>query len=153
MKSITRLLLVVITAALLVACQSKEADATLEPSPFEWIPSSQDGVELTMSTDTIDSDVDTLTFTIRNGGDEAIQFDSYYTVEKEIDGAWFVVPFREGVAFQDDAPSLAPSEQLDYVIPIDSFESDLTEGTYRIVKTAKLVDSEEDFVVAVPFSV
>ena len=73
MKSITRLLLVVMTAALLVACQSKEADATLEPSPFEWIPSSQDGVELTMSTDTIDSDVDTLTFTIRNGGDEAIE--------------------------------------------------------------------------------
>lgn len=68
------------------------------------------------------------TLTLTNFGPTLLMLDTYYTIEKEVDGIWRVVPLD--LAFEDIAIILTPPEQYEQKVDL----KELTPGKYRIIK-------------------
>lgn len=152
-KNSKLLFLLIIAVLFLSACQSQEDESSLTTSEFQELPSSQDGLQLSLENNGITTKDKKINLLIENLGENTFNLDSYYTIEKKEGGQWYIIPFKEGAAFQDDALSLSPTQYLNYSIPVEYFKYPLSIGSYRIVKKFHNADTLEEIVLAIPFSV
>ncbi|AZP04349.1 immunoglobulin-like domain-containing protein [Jeotgalibaca ciconiae] len=73
--------------------------------------------------------------TISNETEEEYAYGVEFTVEKQEEEEWFVVPFEDGVAWIAIAHILAPNSENTETLSFDLLEKELEEGSYRVIKT------------------
>lgn len=128
-------------------------NSSFEESPYQELPSTYEGLIMETNQQNISQSAEDFKVTITNNGNLTYIFDSYYTVERKEDNQWQIVPFKEGSLFQDDRPTLLPSQSKEYVIPVDYLEPNFTPGDYRLIKTFHVAETEKEFVLGVSFTV
>ncbi len=126
--------LLVVAALLLLAAGCSVAVVSLEPSPYGSEQKSDD-IEMTVNEQTVSTDVDTLTLTIRNQSDTEYTYGVMSQIETEIDGVWYVVPPKEEIMWIAIACILEPGGTNEESVTIKDFYGNLEKGHYRVVKT------------------
>ncbi|MGM9978118.1 MAG: immunoglobulin-like domain-containing protein [Clostridium sp.] len=147
--------LFIVLSLLLVACQSNEVteNNSLEKSAYGQLPSSNNGLIMEIQEENIPFDTKEFKLKITNLSKSNYIFDSYYTVEKKFGDNWYIIPFKKGSLFQDNLNELAPSQSLDFIIPIEYLQPNFNEGKYRIIKKVKSNKINQEIILATNFNV
>jgi hypothetical protein len=90
---------------------------------------------------------------ITNSGSDEPVIDQYRMLEKLQEGTWYEVPYSDQFAFTDDAQLLEPGGTAEKEMPLEHLNSELTPGTYRIVKPFRIVGEDEEIVLGSQFEV
>lgn len=131
------LLIGLLTLALLTACSVSLDKGKLEQTRY-GDTDFESGVLMMVSPDVVSSDTKTLLLNIENATDKKCTFGLEYTLEVQLDEAWYVVPPKQEISVIAIAQVLDPggSAQLEALLA-DAYGK-LPEGTYRYVKSFSL---------------
>ncbi len=82
-----------------------------------------------------------LTIIFENNSENSYIYGDYYTIEREINNAWYQVPvaIEENYGFNDIAYELTRQNNSEWVVDWDWLYGNLEPGEYRIIK--KLLDN------------
>lgn len=90
-----------------------------------------------------ESDEKSVTFLIRNDGEQEIHFGEMFELERFVNDSWEkVIPEKEPV-WNEAEISVGTGDTYEGTIVLDSCYGTLQPGRYRIVKTCQLADGEE----------
>lgn len=128
-----KLRLIIYIAMLIVVAACTQA-VELEPSPYGAENETAD-ISVVMTPSEIDKNAESATLVITNLSDNEYIFGAPYALETQRDGAWFVYPPKEELAWIDIAYILEPGGSNEETISINSLYGTLESGTYRVVKT------------------
>ncbi|WP_018393098.1 immunoglobulin-like domain-containing protein [Bacillus sp. 37MA] len=87
--------------------------------------------------------------------DIAYRTGEYFSIEKFVDGTWFVVPFKDDM-FNDVGIVYPSKTSSSATYSLGRLENNLTPGEYRVVKTFSSEgnnQSQIDYTLAVPFKI
>lgn len=87
---------------------------------------------ISMTLDYIDYAEGTAAVTFRNGSGEERYYGTYYHLEAELGGAWYVVPTEEELFFNDIAMLLPAGEERQEIYHLFPY-GELPPGSYRLV--------------------
>lgn len=93
-----------------------------------------DGVSMSTTESNYPVGTSEIEVTISNETEEEYAYGVEFTIEKQEEGEWVVVPFEDGVAWIAIAHILAPKSENAETLSFDLLEKELEEGTYRIIK-------------------
>lgn len=124
----------IIYIAMLIVVAACTPNIELEPSPYSADDEMAE-ISVVMEQRDIDKNAESATLVITNLSDNEYIFGAPYTLEIERDGAWFVYPPKEELAWNDIAYILEPGGSNEETIAINSQYGTLESGTYRVVKT------------------
>lgn len=136
-----------ILAALWLGGCGQSGGSSLEKAPEQTIPAEQDGMKMKTEAAQYEPSVEEIGLVIQNSSSEEVFYGKHFTLEKNEEDAWRVVPFPEGAAFIEIALILPPGEESKEKVSMSLFNQPLQEGTYRIVKQIG------DVTLAAPFEV
>ena len=112
-----------------------------------YVPPKEMNVTLSMDQDVYIQTDAQATLTLKNLGPTFLSLGTYYTIEQEIDGVWRIVPLD--LIFQDIGIMLGVQQTYDQSIDL----SELSPGTYRIVKEFYADGIEATGTLAIPFTI
>lgn len=77
-----------------------------------------------------------LTIIFENNSENSFIYGDYYTIEREINNAWYQVPvaIEENYGFNDIGYELAPQDTPEWVVDWEWLYGNLQPGEYRIIK-------------------
>ena len=129
---IVGLLLVIL---LLSGCQSK-AEQSVErvKAPQQEVASSHDGLSMQTEKQQYKTTDSKITLLIKNESMEDVFFGAAFSVEKNIDGVWYTVPFKEDIAFIEIAYILPPGKEMTETKSMELLQEKLEPGTYRLLQ-------------------
>lgn len=133
-KYMILLCLLIATLSLMTACQLNEEQLTEEAS-IQNLFSSKNGITLETEKEkykTLDNEI---TVNIQNENGIPFSFGEEFSIQKNIDGTWYVVPFKEGMdMFYLVGTRLKPKSSTTQTILLNRLENNLSPGEYRLVK-------------------
>ncbi|HZG71033.1 MAG TPA: immunoglobulin-like domain-containing protein, partial [Chondromyces sp.] len=88
-----------------------------------------------------------ITVHYQNHSDIEVSYGLHYSFEKNVNGTWYYVPFKEERGVPDITYTLHPDETKSETYPFNSLKEKLSPGEYRIIKNFGAIS------VAVPFKV
>lgn len=114
----------------LASCSKSLEKTSLDDSQINQL------AEVSMSTEQAAYPVgtDQLTVLLKNKSEEDYYYGKAFSLEKEEDDQWFVVPFEEGAAFIEIAILLGSGEETTETIDLSLFKGELATGKYRVLK-------------------
>ena len=93
-------------------------------------------------------------FYIINAGEEPVFYDMGYEIEKEVDGTWKEIPFKDKPSFRKRDRKVNPGESFESAVLLEELEAAFEEGIYRVIVTMALErDTEKEFMLASEFEV
>lgn len=93
-------------------------------------------------------------FYIINTGEEPVYYDMGYEIEKEVDGTWKEVPFKDKPSFRKRDRKVNPGESFESAVLLEEMEAAFEEGIYRVIVTMAMErDTEKEFTLASEFEV
>lgn len=119
---------------------SKNTSANLGLEKSDIVVNSEK-VNAKIKENTIKKGTQSITLILENKTDKEIAYGKEFSLEKEQDGQWYKVPFKEEVAFIEIAMLLKPYESSEEEINLSYFKN-LQPGKYRVVKTIYLDDDK-----------
>ncbi|MEH6944488.1 immunoglobulin-like domain-containing protein [Bacillus sp. JJ722] len=126
------------------ACTNLNKDEHLKvKSKIQEIPSSINGLELSIGHIDEKSNKKTIEITINNKSSINYFYGRDFSIEKKIKNAWYYVPFKD-VAFESIGLSIQPSSQKTEIIHLSHFKNALTPGEYRVLKTFDPQETESN---------
>lgn len=125
----------------LSACQQKPEWA--ESKNQEDIPSSSDGITIQLEKEQYATKDIEIKFTLRNESETTFLYGTYFSLEKNINGVWYEVPLKEGMAFSDIGYYLLPDQTESDTIYLNLFGEKLSPGRYRFIKDFN--DEEKEY--------
>lgn len=94
---------------------------------------------------------------MHNDSEKTFLYGSRNVLEKNVNGTWYEVPLKEGIAFSDIGYNLYPNQTESEMISLNIFDEKLSPGRYRIIKdfndNAKEYNTENEILVAASFEV
>ena len=137
---------------LISACSN---DATEIESEYADLPNTvneaQTILELTTDKKAYPTQVKELVLKIKNTGKIPVRFGTPYDLEKLINGEWYHHMPNKERAFTALGIEVEPNSEYEQTVPIDQWDDQLTEGTYRVIKSFTTDDG--DFVLAAEFEI
>ncbi|OKL35298.1 immunoglobulin-like domain-containing protein [Domibacillus mangrovi] len=128
------ILLLCVTLSLMASCQSNEEQLKEEAS-IQNLVSSKYGITLETEEEKYETSNSEIIVNIQNESDIPLTFGEEFAIEKNIDGTWYVVPFKEGMdLFDAVGKSLEPKSSTTQTLSLDRLENSLIPGEYRLVK-------------------
>lgn len=119
----------------MAACQSNEEQLTEEAS-VQNLFSSKDGITLETEKEKYKTSDSEITINIQNENDIPFTFGKEFSIQKNIDGNWYVAPFKEGMdMFDADGTRLRPKSSTTQTISLDRLENSFSPGEYRLIKS------------------
>jgi len=112
-----------------------------------YVPAQEMNVELLLDHDTYKVTEDELTIRLKNYGPTFLNLGTYYTIEKNIEGTWRVVPLDR--TFEDIGIHVHPNKEYTQTIDI----KELTEGEYRVIKDVHADGADLSDKLAVEFMI
>lgn len=137
----------IIYIAMLIVVAACTPTIELVPSPYSADEQTAD-ISVVMAPSEIDKDAESATLVITNLSDNEYIFGAPYALEIERDGAWFVYPPKEELAWIDIAYILEPGGSNEETISIKSLYGTLESGTYRVAKTFMQLGRQEQVAFA-----
>lgn len=131
----------IILSFVLSACQ-QDPDWTKSKNQ-EDIPSSAKDITIQLEKEQYTTEDTEAKLTLRNDSETTFVYGTEYTVEKHVNGTWYVVPFKEGIGFNAAAYHLTPSQTVNQTISLDIFTEKLSAGHYRIIHSVN--DNHENY--------
>lgn len=126
---------------LLVGCAPEEAVKTLQdPSPDQEIPSSREGLELTLSQMVYAESPTVIDTSITNNSQQDYEYGDYYYIEVNKKGDWYTLVHSDAVflnnpQLKDFGHMLPAGSEIQQAFSIDMLGVTLYPGEYRLVKT------------------
>lgn len=132
MKRVVCLLLVLVLALGLAACQEK-----WEKSPYSEEEFRTDGtVILATENRTYDKSVTSFTYRISNYGKEEIVYSPGYSIEVKRDGVWYSLPeLEEAAQGSEELRTVGPGETEEGTFSFLQYDYEVTDGEYRLIMT------------------
>lgn len=132
MKRVVCLLLVLVLALGLAACQEK-----WEKSPYSEEDFSTEGtVILATENRTYDKSVESFTYRISNYGKEEIVYSAGYSIEVKRDGVWYSLPkLEEAAKGTAEMRTVAPGETAEGKFSFLQYDYEVVDGEYRLILT------------------
>ena len=132
MKRVVCLLLVLVLALGLAACQEK-----WEKSPYHEEDFNTEGtVILATENRTYDKSVESFTYRISNYGKEDIVYSTGYSIEVKRDGVWYSLPKRkEAEQGTAEMRAVAPGETAEGKFSFLQYDYEVVDGEYRLILT------------------
>ncbi|MFL0366238.1 immunoglobulin-like domain-containing protein [Pseudobacillus sp. 179-B 2D1 NHS] len=174
MRRIYMLFLCFMVIFSLLGCQSSEQKSTeskdkadeklTQEAPVQKFSDSKNGLKLALEKKTytkLDNEV-TVTINIQNNSDIPFVYGKANELEKNIDGTWYLIPFKSGMGgFEDVLLSVKPHTVVQEEILLNRSDNELSPGKYRIVKSFNetpinnngVRNEHEEFFLAAPFEV
>ncbi|MEG0748489.1 MAG: hypothetical protein RR408_00400 [Carnobacterium sp.] len=92
------------------------------------------GVSMSAEQEAYPVGTDQITVLLKNKSVEDYYYGKAFSLEKEVDDQWFVVPFEEDIAFIEIAILLGSGEETTESIDLSLFKGKLAAGKYRVLK-------------------
>ncbi|MEH6945309.1 immunoglobulin-like domain-containing protein [Bacillus sp. JJ722] len=97
------------------------------------IPSSINGLELSLKHIDNKSSEKSIEITIKNKSSIDYSFGKHFSIEKKIKNTWYYVPFESTVFEEDIALVIQSNSQHTELLPLNVFKTTLTPGEYRVL--------------------
>ncbi|MGG6447391.1 immunoglobulin-like domain-containing protein [Pseudobacillus badius] len=139
---------------LLAACQSAEQkndktvvkttdEKTGEKASMQERSNSGNGITFTTEKEKYTASDKEIIVNIQNENDTYFTYGQQFSIEKNIDGTWYVLPFKEGMKlFQEKAYTLQAKGSATQTISLDRLKNKPSLGKYRIIK---IFNNPEDY--------
>ena len=125
-------------------------DESKEPAP-STIKITNDNVILKLKEDTLTSTI--VTFILTNNSDEPIVYSDEFRLERKQEDNWYKVKPIKNIGFYLQPHQLNPDEFIEFGVDLLYTYGQLESGLYRLVKSYKYNNSEEDLYVAAEFMI
>lgn len=123
---------------LLTACQQSDQQSAESPQLIEAneqkIPSSKDNLTISTKKEQYNTTDQTITVLFQNNSDKEFTYGAAFSLEKNIDGTWYSLPFKEGTAFIEIAYILPAHKTTSETYSLALLKDKLSAGHYRIVQ-------------------
>lgn len=131
---------------LLAACQSAEQKndktvSTTEDKPGEKalmqeLPNSANGITFTTEKEKYTTEDKEIIVNIQNENETHFTYEQQFSIEKNISGTWYELPFKEGMdIFEETIYSVKSKSSTAQIVSLDRLKDKPLPGKYRIVKT------------------
>lgn len=139
---------IIIFSLILAACQSIDKRLT-EKADTQEIPNSNNGVSVSMEREEYPKSITEVTIVIKNSTDQDLQYDNQPFIEKNIDGTWYRVPYKEDISTPAVQYEIDATKTRSDSISLEILSEKLSPGEYRIVNQFSYKDHNE--LLAAPF--
>lgn len=120
--------------SLLAACQLDKEQLT-EEAFIQKLFSSKDGLTLTTEKEKYTASIDEITINIQNESSNPYTYHEDFSLQKNIDGTWYVVPFEEEMEEGDPVVHrLDPGSSTTQALSLRHLKTGLSSGEYRLLK-------------------
>lgn len=133
MKKIILILFLIVIPIVMSSCNTKNYSLNISDLKASDLESPGD-LDFSTQYKIYGKDTPRIICFIENNSDTEYMYGEPYSIEKLIDGIWYVIPFPENAAWNDIGYILAPKSINTVYISLSYLNYKYSDGTYRIIK-------------------